>query len=207
MFALPDSLVASAIVTFVSPSDAALVMHAINGKYIGGNKIEVTHTTNSPNKLQDVGWGATALQAHDSNTKQRRFFSEQQPLKIPAVGESPRYFSAPHDRFTFQPVPQPKPPTAAIGEERNSSNSSLESLLERVNLDDSKRRHPHSPETGGSSFNDNSVSTNEVATPNSASRQFTIQSSPLSEVSMFKNGADKENSPFINRQNQRFTID
>ncbi|TIB65538.1 hypothetical protein E3P77_02697 [Wallemia ichthyophaga] len=204
MFALPDSLVASAIVTFVSPSDAALVMHAINGKYIGGNKIEVTHTTNSPNKLQDVGWGCGPLQAHDNNTKQRRFFSEQQPLKIPAIGESPRFFSAPHDRFNFAPVPQTK---GAIGEERNSSNSSLESLLERANLDDAKRRQPHSPETGENSFNDNSVSTNEVATPNSSSKQLNIQSSPLSEVSMSKNSAEKENFRIINRQSQRFPID
>ncbi|TIA88940.1 hypothetical protein E3P99_02315 [Wallemia hederae] len=211
MFALPDSNVASAIVTFVSPSDAALVMFGMNGKYIGGNKIEVSHTTNSnsPNKMRDITWNTGTTVGASPTFQQRRFISEQQPLKIPTATEAPRYFSAPHDRFTFQPVPHIKP-TAAIGEERNSSNSSLESLLDRVNLDDSKhRRHPLSPETGESSFNDNSVSTNEVATPSSASRHFNIQSSPLSEVSMFKTGAgpDKENFPIINRQSQRFTID
>lgn len=140
MFALPDSLVASAIVTFMSPSDAALVMHAINGKYIGGNLIEVNHTTNTPNKIQDMGW-AHAMKGHKNV---RRSASEQKPLKSPAFGETPRFFSAPHDRYTFRaPIPQNKA-TTIIGEGRtlseDRSTTSLESLLERSELIEEHKR-------------------------------------------------------------------
>ncbi|TIC42096.1 hypothetical protein E3Q08_02983 [Wallemia mellicola] len=217
MFALPDSLVASAIVTFMSPSDAVLVMHAINGKYIGGNLIEVNHTTNTPNRIQDMGW----VPAMEGPKNVRRSVSEKKPLKIPAFGETPRFFSAPHDRYTFTaPIPQNKV-TTIIGEGKTSSEdhstTSLESLLERSELiDEHKRlqRQIHTSETGDSSFLDASLSTNEVSSPSNASaKNFLIHGSPSVESPIFNTRSttehikDKENYPIIDRSNSRFNID
>lgn len=127
LFAPPDSIVASAIVTFVSPSDAALLMHAINEKFIGGHKIEITHSTgnnnnsniNNINRLPPFALQQPTLQKSTIPPPPPPTATEcmwSKPLPDPlrrtvstavnnnhyqanSGNESPRYFSAPNEKL------------------------------------------------------------------------------------------------------------